>query len=208
MRAVHSPWQERARNDAHPHHRLMDVIHNDLLRQQDNTITRRQALDHMSLATLRHLLRTRWQVLLPGVYLAATGTPSNRQRLRAALLYGGDSAQICDRTALVAYGVRYLPPDSTIRLLLSAAAKRANRDGVEVRRTHRPPVPRLLAGLPHAPPERSLVEFAARIGDRVSRRPSSPTPYSAGLPTPRSWQPRCRTSQGAEPGPPGWPSPT
>jgi hypothetical protein len=136
------------------------------LNQQDNVITRMQALEVMSLETLRHRLGRRWQILLPGVYVATTGTPTDRQRLRAAILYGGDSAQLCDTTALLAYRVRYVPADPEIRLLLSAHARRANRDGVAVRRTHRLPPPRLLGGLPHCPPERALVEFAARIGDR------------------------------------------
>ncbi len=144
----------------------MDATLFAILARQDNVITRGQALQLMSLDTLRHCLRTRWQIMLPGVYLAQTGSPSRRQRLRAALLYGGRSAQLADATALRGYGVRYLPPDPTVRVLLAAETKRANRDGVEVRRTHRPPRPRIVDGLPHCPPERALVEFAARISER------------------------------------------
>jgi hypothetical protein len=144
----------------------MDHTLHDLLIQQDNIVSRLQALEHMSLDAIRHNLRGKWRILLPGIYLAATGAPAPRQRLRAALLYGGSSAQLADSTALLAYGVRYLPQDATIRLLLPAAARRVNRDGVEVRRTHRLPAPRTIQGLPYCPPERALVEFAARVGDR------------------------------------------
>ena len=144
--------------------RRMDEMLIAILNRQDNIIIRRQALQTMSLETLRHCLRSRWQILLPGGYLAETGTPSYRERLRGALLYGGSSAQLADSTALRGYGVRYLPPDPTVRVLLPADTKRANRDGVEVRRTHRPPKPRIIDGLPHCPPERAAVEFAARIG--------------------------------------------
>lgn len=136
------------------------------LDSQDNVITRQQAMQHMSLDTVRHRLGSRWQILLPGVYLAATGTPSIRQRLRAALLYGGPLALLGDATALGAYEVRYLPVDPAIHLLLPAEVRRVNRDGVVVRRTHRPPTPRILNGLPYCPPTRALIEFAARTGDR------------------------------------------
>ncbi|HTW20872.1 MAG TPA: hypothetical protein VME70_11755 [Mycobacteriales bacterium] len=144
----------------------MDNAMSEILSRQDHVITRRQALELMSLDALRHRLGGPWQIMLPGVYLAQTGSPSRRQRLRAALLYGGSSAQLADATALHAYGVRYLPPDPTVRVLLAAEAKRANRDGVVVRRTHRRPQPRIIDGLPHCPPERALVEFAARVGER------------------------------------------
>jgi hypothetical protein len=137
-----------------------------LLRRQDNVVTRLQSLEYLSAGALRHLLECRWRILLPGVYLAATGTPTLRQQLRAAILYGGPTAQLGDTTALAAYGVRYLPPDPTIRLLLPAGVRRANRDGVSVRRTHRPPRARTVNGLPYCPPERALIEFAARVGDR------------------------------------------
>ncbi|HTW19877.1 MAG TPA: hypothetical protein VME70_06675 [Mycobacteriales bacterium] len=142
-----------------------DTLHS-LLAAQDGLITRKQALETLSVSALRHLLATRWQILLPGVYLATTGEPTYRQRLRVGLLYGGSTAQLADTTALRGYGVRYLPVDRTVRLLLSAAAKRTNRDGVEARRTHRLEVPRMVGGLPHCPPGRALAEFAARVGEQ------------------------------------------
>jgi hypothetical protein len=188
--------------------RGMDHALHDLLIQQDNIVSRLQALEYMSLDAIRHNLRGKWRILLPGIYLAATGAPAPRQRLRAALLYGGSSAQLADSTALLAYGVRYLPQDATIRLLLPAAARRVNRDGVEVRRTHRLPAPRTIHGLPYCPPERALVEFAARVGDKrvataviadaVQRRIASPT----------SRMPRSFTSPVAAPGLPDWRSRT
>jgi hypothetical protein len=144
----------------------MNLSFDQLLCAQDNLATRQQALQYMSLDAVRHRLGTRWQILLPGVYLAATGTPSTRQRLRAALLYGGPHALLGDATALSGYAIRYLPEDPMIRLLLPAETRRVNRDGVMVRRTHRPPAPRIINGLPYCPPTRALIEFAARIGDR------------------------------------------
>lgn len=131
---------------------------------QDGVITREQALQSLTRSALQHRLGRVWRILLPGVYLTSTAAPTERQRLRAALLYCGPLAQLGDATALQAYGLRYLPNDSATRLLLPATDRRANRDGVIVRRTHRLPTPRLLAGLPYSPPERALADFAARIG--------------------------------------------
>ncbi len=63
-----------------------------LSREQDQVIARWQAL-RWSVApnTLdRYTARGgRWQRLLPGVYLAVTGTPTQSQREVAALLYAG-----------------------------------------------------------------------------------------------------------------------
>jgi hypothetical protein len=138
-----------------------------LLAAQDGVITRLQALCFVSESALRNLLKTRWRILLPGVYLATKAEPTLRQRLRAAVLYGGDTAQLSDAIALAAYGVRYLPDnDPVIRLLLPATVKRANRDGVVARRTHRLPEPNWIEGLPYSPPARALVDFAMRTGNR------------------------------------------
>lgn len=136
-----------------------------ILAQQDSVITRRQALEYLTDHALQHRLRRGWQILLPGVYLAVTGTPTPRQWRIAALVYGGDGAQLADATALEAYGVRYLPPDTTIRLLLPASERRANRDGVTVRRTQRLPPPRNIEGLRFSPPARALSDLTARVND-------------------------------------------
>lgn len=155
---------QTARNAApNPHCPRMDI--DQTLAAQDMVITRKQALTHLSESALRHRLERSWRILLPGVYLAATGAPSPRQRRIAALLYGGDDAQLADQTALAAYGVRYLPADDTIYLLVPATDTRVSRDGVRVRRTHRLPRPRVVDGLRHVPPARALAEFAARIAD-------------------------------------------
>ncbi len=151
---------------ASPEPEPMSARSSELVPRQDMVLTRRQALEHITHDALRHRLATSWQILLPGVYLTTTGIPTERQRLRAALLYGGADAQLADLTALREYGVRYLPADPTIYLLLPAEVRRVNRDGVVVRRTHRLPQPVVFRGFPYVPLSRALVEFAARIGDR------------------------------------------
>lgn len=101
---------------------------------------------------------------LPGVYATFRGELTERQRCQAALLYAGDNAQLADVTALARYGVRYLPAESDVHLLIPAEQHRASRGFVVVRRTHRLPPPHRIDGLTYTPPERALVEAAARIG--------------------------------------------
>jgi hypothetical protein len=136
-----------------------------LLASQDQVLTRLQALEYLSEGSLQHRLQRYWRILLPGVYLAATGTATQRQLLRAALLYAGSGAQLADQTALAVYGVRYLPTSATTHLLIPHAARRVSRDGVAVRRTTRLPEPVIRDGLPYSPPARALSDFAARVGN-------------------------------------------
>jgi hypothetical protein len=137
----------------------------ELTASQDQILTRLQALEYLSDGSLQHRLQRYWRILLPGVYLTVTGTPTPRQLLRAALLYAGPGAQLADQTALMSYGVRYLPADSTTRLLIPHAARRVSRDGVVVRRTTRLSAPVVRDGLPYSPPARALSDFAARAGE-------------------------------------------
>jgi hypothetical protein len=136
-----------------------------LLVSQDNVITRRQALMFFGESSLHHRLKRYWRILLPGVYLAATGVPTERQRRRAALLYAGAQALLSDATALSAYGVRYLPDDQTVHVLIPARDRRVSRDGVAIRRSTRLPQGRLMDGLRYCPPDRAVADFVARIGD-------------------------------------------
>jgi hypothetical protein len=141
----------------------MDLTH--LLDAQDNVITRRQALELMADSSMQHRLKRYWRILLPGVYLAATGMPTERQRRRAALMYAGPDTQLTDVTALSTYGVRYLPADPTTYVLIPASERRVSRDGVVIKRSTRMPDARRIAGLAYSPPERALADFAARVGD-------------------------------------------
>lgn len=148
----------------------MDQKIEEILARQDRLITRSQALTVLSVGAIRHLLGRRWMIVLPGVYAGFTGDLSERQHKRAALLYAGDNAQLGDVTSLAAYGVRYLPPSNLLHVLIPAVEHRASSSFVVIRRTHRLPQPRTISGFPHCPPERSLVEASARIGDRRTAR--------------------------------------
>jgi hypothetical protein len=81
----------------------------ELLDRQFSVTSRSQLLGlGMSASSLRHRIRASgpWQVLLPGVYLAVSGTPNLPQQEMAALLYGGTGSVITGSIALFHHGLR------------------------------------------------------------------------------------------------------
>lgn len=134
-----------------------------VLRRQDGLLTRAQALSVLTRAAVRHRLTREWTRLLPGVYGAFTGTPTARQWLRAALLHCGPGSMLADTSALQhIYGVRNLPPDRHVYVIVRNERKIRSLGPVVVRRTRHLPYPRNYDGLAVAPPEHALVDFALR----------------------------------------------
>jgi very-short-patch-repair endonuclease len=79
-----------------------------LLRYQDCVVSRYQALEFgLTKDMLRHRIRPGgpWQRLLPGVYMAQTGTPTIDQRETAAILYGGPVSVLTGAAALRHHGL-------------------------------------------------------------------------------------------------------
>ncbi|WP_053203391.1 type IV toxin-antitoxin system AbiEi family antitoxin domain-containing protein [Jiangella muralis] len=131
---------------------------------QDGLVTRRQALAHgMSPQQIRHALGRggRWQRLAAGVYATFTGPLSPRHRIQAALLYAGAGAMVTGGQACRAYGLRYAPHHDPLTVLVPWSARPARLPFAQMRRTRSPPDPRLLAGFPVAPPERSVLDACA-----------------------------------------------
>jgi hypothetical protein len=111
------------------------------LERQLDVITRQQALavgltDH----ALRHRLRPGgpWQSLLPGVYVAATGTPTASQRQMAALLYAGSGSMITGPAALACHRIRGGPAQH-VDVLVPASRRRRDAAFVRLHRTNRMP---------------------------------------------------------------------
>src|SRR6266581_5247298 len=80
-----------------------------IARKQLNVITRAQAsVDGLTRRAIEHRVRPGgpWQRLLPGIYLAVTGTPTQAQYEIAALLFGGPGSVITGLTALRRHGMR------------------------------------------------------------------------------------------------------
>jgi hypothetical protein len=115
-----------------------------LLRQlasQHGVISRAQAAAcGMTPAALRHRVRPDgpWQTLLPGVYLANTGTAGRTQLDMSALLHAGSGSVLSGLAALSRHGLR-VPRTDVVDVLVPAS--RIRRDGpfVRLHRTARMP---------------------------------------------------------------------
>jgi hypothetical protein len=105
-----------------------------------------------------------WQALLPGIYLAVTGTPTFEQKEMAALLYAGPESLVTGRAALTHHGIGSgLPPD-VIDVLLPAERQRVDVNFVRLHRTARLPASAMLAGpVRLAPPPRAVADTAWQL---------------------------------------------
>ena len=111
------------------------------LRENEGVITRAQALGcGLSLAEIRHRIRPGgpWQRLLPGVYLAVTGTPAQRQREIAALRRAGPASVLTSIAALEHHGVR-APGSMFVTVLVPVAQRRRSEGFVRIWATTRMP---------------------------------------------------------------------
>jgi very-short-patch-repair endonuclease len=111
-----------------------------LLRRQDHVVSRYQALEFgLTNDMLRHRIRPGgpWQRLLPGVYMAQTGTPTIDQRETAAVLYGGRSSVLTGAAALRHHELVSVAPGDTdtMDLLVPISRKRQSAGFVVVHRT-------------------------------------------------------------------------
>jgi hypothetical protein len=129
--------------------------------RQIDVIARHQALAAgVTPSFLRHRLRLDgpWQGLLPGVYLAATGTPTLTQQEMAALLYAGRGSVITGLAAVRRHRIRG-PATELIDVLVPASRKRRDGAFVRLHRTTRLPT-RIwqLGPLHYAPPARAVAD--------------------------------------------------
>ncbi len=113
-----------------------------LLSWQHQVVSRGQALD---LGWTERMLGYRlrrggpWQILLPGVYLAATGEPTLDQLDLAAVLYAGPRAVITGLAALRRLGVK-AQPSQAVDVLVPHAVKRASAGHVRLHRVRQLPM--------------------------------------------------------------------
>ena len=154
-----------------------------LLRKQDGVVSRAEALrGGLTDRQVRYRIRPGgpWQQLLPGVYLAVTGTPTRQQLEIAALRFAGRGSAITGLAALRRSGVR-VPDHSVITVLVRRGRIRVDRAFVRVRPTTRMPeyvlvdgpvqftmVARAIADAAREVP--SFRDFRALLADSVQRR--------------------------------------
>jgi hypothetical protein len=134
----------------------------------------------------------RWTRLLPGVIMLTSGTPTPRQRVSAALLYGGPDAVVTGLEACRRHGVRRGPdPRGAVHLLVPDDRQLRSCDFVTVERTTRLPPALLREGVPLAPVPRACLDAARRlrsaaeltelIADTVQRQLCTPAHLAAEL---------------------------
>jgi hypothetical protein len=112
-----------------------------ILRLQYDVVTRSQALEcGMTRGAIEHRLKPDgpWRQLLPGVYLAVTGTAQPDQRNVAALLYAGPHSVITGPVAVRRHNVRCAGLN-VIDVLVPAESRRKSTGYVQIQRTTRMP---------------------------------------------------------------------
>jgi hypothetical protein len=154
-----------------------------ILDGQLDLITRQQAL---AAGLTSHALAHRlgpgrsWHKLLPGVYLARTGTPTTLQLEMAALLYAGKSSLVTGPAALRCHHLGNTEPE-LIDVLVPATRQRHDAGFVRLRRTTRMPeriwqrgpiryVPPARAVADTVRPLTSLRDVRAIVASAVQRR--------------------------------------
>ena len=144
-----------------------------MLQQQHDVITWRQARQRgMNKDAIYRMIRPggRWQRLLPGVYLAVTGTPTNDQRDTAALLYAGAGGTLTGSAALRRYGMR-APQTDTVDVLVPAKRIRQSTGFVVIHQTRRLPAHVCYAGpVQYALPARAVADAVRGLRDLASVR--------------------------------------
>lgn len=103
----------------------------------------------------------KWQKLLPGIYLAVTGTPTPEQRLVAAALYAGRRSAITGTAALRMHRLKPRGPD-VIDVLIPWTLQRQSSGFVRIHRTRRMPRVYRSGSVLFASPARAVAD-AARL---------------------------------------------
>lgn len=104
-----------------------------------------------------------WQRLLPGVLLLGNLPPTRRQLVEAALLYAGPGSMISGVEACRWHGLRAVPDDHRVHVLVPHGRKALSSEYVIVERTRRIPKPVIRDGVPLAPPGRSVLDACRRF---------------------------------------------
>ena len=128
-------------------------------------VASRSALLQLGIASSTLARRCRpggpWRRLIPGVILVAGGQPSRYQAVRAALVHAGPGAVVTGIETLRRHGVRRLPDDHDVHVLIPHDRHVRGRGYVVVERTIRPP--EASGDLPLATPARALIDAARRM---------------------------------------------
>ncbi|MFF4100516.1 hypothetical protein [Streptomyces sp. NPDC001903] len=112
-----------------------------------------------------------WQEILPGVFLLHPGAATSEERLHAALLYAGrrgGEAMVTGLAALALYRFGSAPALlalTQIDVLVPHTRRLRSVDAVRIVRTHTPPRPQQVTGVPVAPVARALADAVSQLSD-------------------------------------------
>ncbi|TDU78171.1 hypothetical protein [Streptomyces sp. KS 21] len=112
-----------------------------------------------------------WQEILPGVFLLHAGAATSEERLHAALLYAGrrgGEAMITGLAALALYRFGSAPALTAlaqIDVLVPHTRRLRSVGSVRIVRSHTPPRPQQVTGLPVAPVARAVADAVAQLSD-------------------------------------------
>ena len=137
-----------------------------ILAKQELVVSHTQATAcGMTQSALRRGIRPGgpWQRLLPGAYLAVTGSPALIQKEIAAALYAGPRGVLTGLSALRRHGMR-VPEEGTINVLVPVRQARPSRGFVNIRPTVRMPRCVCYAGpVQYTLPERAVADAARAL---------------------------------------------
>lgn len=130
-------------------------------------VIRVQTLETLGVPSMTAYRRCRpegpWRRLLPGVVVLHNGRPTRLQAVSAALLYAGERAVITGLEACRRHGLRQVPDEPSIHVLVPDDRKLKSCGFVLVERTTRLPVASERSGIPLAPVTRALLDACRRI---------------------------------------------
>jgi hypothetical protein len=104
-----------------------------------------------------------WQRLLPGTVLLTDATPTRRQLVEAALLYAGPEAMVTGLEACRLYGLKAVPDETDVHLLVPHERQVRSSDYVTIERTIRLPRPVTRDEVPLAPLVRAVLDACRRL---------------------------------------------
>jgi hypothetical protein len=141
-----------------------DLMHRTLAAQHQVVTLTQAVACGISRSTLSGWCRPdgRWQKLLPGVYLTATGQPTPDQRLVAARLYAGQPSAVTGPTAIRLHRLRS-PGSDVIDVLIPWTVKRQSTGFVRIHRTRRMPRVYRTGVVDFADPARAVADAARQF---------------------------------------------
>ena len=157
----------------------------ELIAANERVVTHAQLMElHVPRSTICSRMRDGpWQWILPGVTLCHTGTPTWREKMLAALKYGGPGAMLTGASGMREHGLRERL-DPRMHILVPRGTNRTSHHFVIVERTSHLPDPIVRRGIALAPLPRCCVDGSRRtlhlprvraaIAEAVQRRMCQP----------------------------------